>query len=99
MSSSRRVHELQNCNPMSATGILGAMLDDLQAALAACACLLPGETQSVLLLALSLLAELQDSKSAARPDLQLLPAPPGSPLAALCADGQPATDLLQFRCA
>jgi hypothetical protein len=79
------------------TGALGTLLSNLDAALAACGRLLPGDTRNVLVMALGLLAELRDPKSAARPALRMLPAPPGSPLAAVCADGQPATDLLMFR--
>lgn len=73
------------------------MLDDLDGELAACGRLLPGDTRNVLVMALGLLADLRDPKSAAQPALWMLPAPPGSPLAAVCADGQPATDMLMFR--
>jgi len=53
----------------------------------------------VLLLALGLLAELRDlRRSALAPYLRLLPAPPGSRLAALARTGPPATDLLLFTC-
>lgn len=79
-------------------GVLGPALDNLDAALVACAFLLPGDTRRVLLLALGLLAELRDPKAAARAELRLLPAPLGSPLAAVCADGPAATDLQLFRC-
>lgn len=77
-------------------GVLGPALDNVDATLARCDFLLPGDTRRVLLLALGLLAELRDPKSAGRPEVRLLPAPPGSPLAAVCRDGPPATDLQLF---
>jgi len=61
--------------------------------------LVPGGAGWVLLLALGLLAELRDlRRSALAPYLRLLPAPPGSRLAALARTGPPATDLLLFTC-
>jgi hypothetical protein len=92
-----KVHDAEKDNCRHLAGALGNLLDDLDGALAACSLLLPGDTRNVLVMALGLLAELRDPKSAARPALRMLPAPPRSPLAAVCADGQPATDLLTFR--
>ena len=51
----------------------------------------------VLLLVLHLIRELRNPKSAWLPYIQMLPAPPGSLVKAVCCEGPDATDLTLFR--
>ena len=59
--------------------------------------LLPPTASWRLMLALQLLAELRDPRSPLAPYARLLPAPPGTRIAAVCCDGPADTGLLLFR--
>lgn len=76
----------------------GLVPGGIDAALLRCSTLLPGQKAQVCLLALGLLADLRSRERAGRADMRVLPCPPGSPLAAVCTAGTPATDLQLFRC-
>ncbi|KAK9839279.1 hypothetical protein WJX81_005501 [Elliptochloris bilobata] len=84
----------RNAAPQAGTPDAGR--HEASAAASGDADLLPTGSGWVLLLALGLLAEARDARSAWAPYLRLLPAPPGSRLAAVMAAGPPATDLLLF---
>ncbi len=60
--------------------------------------LLPPTAAWRLMLSLQLLAELRDPRSSLAPYIRVLPAPPGTRIAAVCCCGPADTGLLLFRC-